>query len=67
MSPKDRFAALEPLKELLGEVVARLEALEAKAGLVPPIATTAPLPKPVPSSVVGTIRKKNVGVKKKGS
>lgn len=48
--------ALEPLKDLLVDVLSRLEALEAKAGVTPPPAATraSPTPQPSQASLTGT-------------
>jgi hypothetical protein len=41
-------SGLDPLKDLLGDVLARLEALEAKAGVTVPVTSAATPKSPVP-------------------
>ena len=43
MAPHNLLAGLDPLKDLLGDVISRLEALESKEGITPTTAAGEPI------------------------
>lgn len=47
-SSKSAISGLDPLKDLLGDVLARIEQLESKVGIAPPMSTSVPK-SPTPS------------------
>jgi hypothetical protein len=55
MASKTANTGIDPLKDLLGDVLARLEALEANAGVAVAVTSAAKSPVPVKATFHGTL------------